>query len=80
MAGVATNPFAGKLLDKLLPWYGSLISVCSMIIFHSVHLGAGGVHIAAVAVAVFGLDVVHQALQVSLSIAVFACVLLCYHL
>ncbi|KAG6855524.1 hypothetical protein H0H87_001598 [Tephrocybe sp. NHM501043] len=71
MFGVAMGPFVGILIDKLIPWYASLISIVCLLCFQSVQTAAGGVNIAAVIIATLGLDVFRQMLQVSLSTAVF---------
>lgn len=75
MAGVSTGPFSGRIIDKLVPWYVSLIGVCAMLVFQAILVAAGGIHVAAVIVYTFGLDVFRQSLQVSLSTAVFRCVI-----
>ncbi|TFK38956.1 MFS general substrate transporter [Crucibulum laeve] len=72
MAGVSLGPFVGRGIDKLVPWYASLFGVLMLIIFQSIQVGAGGVNVAAVIIATFGLDIFRQMLQVSLSTAVFS--------
>lgn len=71
MAGVSMGPLGGRLIDKLVPWYASLVSICMLLIFQSIQTAAGGIHVAAVIIATFGLDVFRQNLQVSLSTAIF---------
>ncbi|KAJ3486860.1 hypothetical protein NLJ89_g11771 [Agrocybe chaxingu] len=72
MVGVAMGPVVGHIIDRLVPWYASLFSVAMLLIFQSVQLGAGGINIGAVIVAVLGLDLFRQMLQVSLTTAVFS--------
>ena len=74
MAGVSTGPFSGRIIDKLVPWYVSLIGICALLVFQAIQVAAGGIHVAVVIVYTFGLDVFRQSLQVSLSTAVFRCV------
>lgn len=71
MAGVSMGPIGGRLIDKLVPWYASLVSICFLLVFQAIQTGAGGIHVAAVIVATFGLDVFRQNLQVSLSTTIF---------
>jgi hypothetical protein len=70
IVGVVIGPFAGRVIDKLIPWYAALISIVAQTIFQAVQVGAGGVHIAAVVIAALGLDIFRQTLQVSLTSAV----------
>jgi len=71
MAGVATGPVGGHIIDRLIPWYASLVGVLMLVIFQSVQVGAGGIHIAAVIISTFGLDVFRQMVQVSLTTTIF---------
>lgn len=71
MFGVALGPVVGRVIDSLVPWYASLISVLFLVCFQSIQVAAGGTSIAAVIIATFGLDVFRQMLQVSLSTSVF---------
>ncbi|KAF8073364.1 MFS superfamily [Lyophyllum atratum] len=71
MFGVAMGPLVGKLIDRLIPWYASLISLFFLVCFQSVQTGAGGINIGAVIISTLGLDIFRQMLQVSLSTAVF---------
>ena len=71
MAGVAMGPVGGHIIDRLIPWYASLVGVMMLVLFQSVQVGAGGIHIAAVIVSTFGLDVFCQMVQVSLTTAIF---------
>jgi len=71
MAGVAIGPVDGHIIDRLIPWYASLVDVMILVLFQSVQLEAGGIHIAAVIVSTFGLDVFRQMLQGSLTTAIF---------
>ena len=65
------GPVGGHIIDCLIPWYASLVGVIMLALFQSVQLGAGGIHIAAVIVCAFGLDVFRQMLEVSLTTAIF---------
>ncbi|KAG6836860.1 hypothetical protein H0H93_002103 [Arthromyces matolae] len=57
MFGVAMGPLVGKVVDRLVTWYGSLIGVIFLTCFQAIQTGAGGINIGAVIVATFGLDV-----------------------
>ncbi|TFK38957.1 MFS superfamily [Crucibulum laeve] len=72
MAGVATGPFLGRIVDIFVPWYASLLSIILLSAFQAIQVAAGGIHIAAVVISTFGLDIFRQMLQVSLSTAVFS--------
>lgn len=71
IAGVTMGPIGGRVIDKLVPWYASLVSIFMLLIFQAIQTGAGGIHVAAVIIATFGLDVFRQTLQVSLTTAIF---------
>lgn len=72
MAGVAAGPLLGRLIDGLVPWYATLVSMIALICFQSVQVGAGGINIAAVIITCIGLDIFRQMQQTSLATAVFA--------
>ncbi|KAF9005427.1 major facilitator superfamily domain-containing protein [Cyathus striatus] len=72
MGGVSLGPYVGKAIDRLVPWYASLFAVSMLTVFQAIHTGAGGVNVAAVIIATFGLDVFRQMLQVSLTTAIFS--------
>ena len=71
MLGVCTSPFVGRLIDKLVPWYATLIATFLQLGFQAVQTAGGGINIAAVIIACFGLDVGRQMQQVSLTTAVY---------
>ena len=71
MVGVALGPFVGRGIDNLVPWYASLFGILMIILFQSIQTGAGNINVAAVVIAIIGLDVFCQMIQVSLSTAVF---------
>ncbi|KAI0688983.1 major facilitator superfamily domain-containing protein [Cytidiella melzeri] len=72
MAGVLSAPLTGRLIDNLIPWVATVICTTGLILFQAVQTGAGGVTVAAVVIACFGIDVLRQMQQVSLTTAVFA--------
>lgn len=74
MLGVAVGPLIGRLVDKLVPWYAAFVATLSLLVFQAVQTGAGGIHISAVIIACFGLDVCRQMQQVSLTSSVFTSV------
>ncbi|PAV16827.1 MFS general substrate transporter [Pyrrhoderma noxium] len=69
--GVATGPFLGRLIDHLIPWYTALLATLLQLVFQAVQTGAGGIHISAVILACFGLDVGRQIQQVSMTTVVY---------
>ncbi|EJC98430.1 MFS general substrate transporter, partial [Fomitiporia mediterranea MF3/22] len=71
MLGVCTGPLVGRLIDRLVPWYATLVGTFIQITFQAVQTGAGGVNVGAVVIACFGLDVGRQMQQVSLTTAVY---------
>ncbi|KAF5340710.1 hypothetical protein D9611_007333 [Ephemerocybe angulata] len=72
MAGVSFGPLVGYIIDKLVPWYASLVAVAGSIVFQVIQTAAGDRSVAAVVLAAFGLDVFRQMLQVSLTTAAFS--------
>ncbi|KAJ7611242.1 major facilitator superfamily domain-containing protein [Roridomyces roridus] len=72
MFGVALGPFVGKGIDMLVPWYASLVAVLALSCFQAIQVAAGDLNIAAVVVAIMGLDVFRQMLQMSLASSVFS--------
>lgn len=74
MLGVVLGPLVGRLVDHLVPWHASIISVVLLGAFQVIQVGAGGIHISAVIIVAFALDVFRRMLQVSLTTSVFACV------
>lgn len=71
MLGVGMSPVVGHFVDRLVPWYATLIALLATTVFQAVQTGAGGIHIAAVVIACLGLDVFRQMQQVSLTTAVY---------
>jgi hypothetical protein len=71
MFGVAMGPVIGRTIDKLVPWYASFAGILFNLVFQAVEVGGGGINIAAVILATFGMDVFRQTLQVSLSAKIF---------
>ncbi|KAK0205973.1 MFS superfamily [Desarmillaria ectypa] len=70
--GVCTTPLAGRVLDKLLPWYGSVLSTIFTACFQSLLVGTAGINIAPIILAVLGIDIFRQTLQVSLQMSIFS--------
>jgi len=72
MFGVAIGPFVGKLIDRLPSYYASLVGCIALIVFQVVQVIGNGISIAAVIIAVIGLDVFRQMLQTSLASNIFS--------
>lgn len=73
MFGVALGPIVGRLIDHLVPWHASIISVVLLGAIQVIQVGAGGSNISAVIIVAFALDVFRPMLQVSLTTSVFTC-------
>lgn len=72
MLGVFTSPFVGRLVDRLVPWYATLIATFGCLTMQGVNTGGEGLNVAVPIIVCFGLDVARQMQQVSLTTAVFA--------
>ena len=71
MCGVTLGPFVGRAIDKFVPCYATLLALLSSTVFQSIQTAAGDINIAAVIIAIIGLDVFRQMIPVSLTTAVF---------
>ncbi|QRV93428.1 major facilitator superfamily transporter [Ceratobasidium sp. AG-Ba] len=71
-AGVVTTPFIGRFVDKLNGWIATLIAILLGIVFQAIFTGAAGIHLAAIIIVCFGLDVAIQMNQVSNSSRIYA--------
>lgn len=71
MGGVATSPLLGRLVDRMVPWYATLIATAGQVVFYAVQTGAAGLSVAAVVIVCFGIDSLRQFQQVSLTTGVF---------
>ncbi|KAK1219642.1 hypothetical protein PQX77_017632 [Marasmius sp. AFHP31] len=71
ICGVAMGPVIGRIIDNLIPWYATLFGSIGTIVFATVQLIGGGLHISAVVIAVVGLDLFRQTVQTSLSTELF---------
>ncbi|KAG1844430.1 major facilitator superfamily domain-containing protein [Suillus tomentosus] len=72
MLGVFVGPFAGRLIDRLVPWYATLVATGVLLVSQAVQTAAGGINVAAVIIACFGLDVGRQSQQVSMTARVLS--------
>ncbi|PBL01863.1 MFS general substrate transporter [Armillaria gallica] len=70
--GVCMTPLAGRDLDKLLPWHSSVLATIFTACFQGLLVGAAGINIAPIILAVLGIDIFRQMLQVSLQISIFS--------
>ncbi|KAJ7162861.1 major facilitator superfamily domain-containing protein [Mycena filopes] len=70
IVSVACGPLVGRLIDQLIPWYASLVAVILLFCFQAIQVGAGDTSIGAVVVAIIGLDVFRQMLQMSLATSI----------
>jgi len=69
--GVALGPFFGRAIDKIYPWYSAMISLLALLVFQAVLVIGAGLNIATIIIAIIGLDLCRQTLQVSLLTSVF---------
>ncbi|KAF7357362.1 putative transporter YgaY [Mycena sanguinolenta] len=69
--GVACGPLVGRFVDKLIPWYASIVASIAATCFQAIQVGAGDVSVGAIVVVIMGLDVFRQMLQMSLATSVF---------
>ncbi|KAG2121533.1 major facilitator superfamily domain-containing protein [Suillus cothurnatus] len=72
MLGVLVVPFSGRLIDRVVPWYATLIATSLLLVSQAVQTAAGGINVAAVVIACFALDVGRQAQQVSMTTRVLS--------
>ncbi|KAG6845832.1 hypothetical protein H0H87_002520 [Tephrocybe sp. NHM501043] len=72
MLGVALVPLLGRWGDKMLPWHAILTNIVILVCFQAIQTGAGGIHIAAVVIAILGIDLFRQTTQVAISMAVYS--------
>ncbi|TFY78701.1 hypothetical protein EWM64_g5313 [Hericium alpestre] len=70
--GVSLAPLVGRFVDRLVPWYATLLATVFMTLAWAIQTGAGGVSITAIVVACLVLDLFDQMQQVSLTTAVFS--------
>ncbi|EKM56194.1 uncharacterized protein PHACADRAFT_63801, partial [Phanerochaete carnosa HHB-10118-sp] len=71
MGGVSTSPILGRLVDKMVPWYGTLIATFGQTIFYAIQTAAAGLNVSVVIIVCFGIDSFRQFQQVSLTTSVF---------
>ncbi|KAI0262422.1 major facilitator superfamily domain-containing protein [Gloeopeniophorella convolvens] len=71
MFGVSMSPLVGRLIDRLVPWYASLIATIGLLAMQGIYTGAAGINVAAVVIVTIGLDVGRQMQQVSLTTSVY---------
>ena len=72
------GPVIGHIIDKLIPWYATLIGTIGIIIFATVQLIGGGLHVSAIVIAIVGIDVFRQTVQTSLSTSIFRYILITF--
>ncbi|KAJ6455478.1 major facilitator superfamily domain-containing protein [Mycena sanguinolenta] len=70
--GVACGPLVGRFIDKLIPWYASIVAAFAAMCFQAIQVGAGDKSVGAIVVVIMGLDVFRQMLQMSLATSVFS--------
>jgi len=71
VAGVAAGPVCGRIIDRLHFWHALLLATIVLLLFQTVQMVAGGLHISAVIISGIGLDVFQQVQNVGLVIMIF---------
>ena len=71
MGGITLVPFMGRGIDKLVPWYATLLAIIIACVFQSAQTVAGGINVAAVVITTIGVDISRQMTQVSITTSVF---------
>lgn len=71
MAGVMAGPICGRVVDRMGPWHALLAATSMLLLFQAVHTGAAGIHISAVVISCFGLDLFEQIQNVALPNLIF---------
>jgi len=72
MFGVTMSILVGKIIDALPVYYASLFACVALIVFQVVQVVGNGISIAAVIIAVLGMDLFRQMLQTSLASNIFS--------
>ncbi|KAJ7258787.1 major facilitator superfamily domain-containing protein [Mycena haematopus] len=70
--GVACGPLVGRVIDRLVPWYVSLVAGFAALFCQAIQVGAGDISVGAIVVVIMGLDIFRQMLQMSLATSVFS--------
>ncbi|PPR06099.1 hypothetical protein CVT24_004218 [Panaeolus cyanescens] len=71
LAGMALGPFAGRIIDRIAPWYSVFLSTVGLLVFQAVQTAAGGINVGAVIVACVGLDALRQVQNVGIMTCLF---------
>ncbi|KAK0498134.1 major facilitator superfamily domain-containing protein [Armillaria luteobubalina] len=72
IVGVCLTPLATLTVDKLHPWYGSVLGTILYACFQALLVAAAGLHFASILLAIIGIVVFCRVLQVSLQMSVFS--------
>lgn len=68
--GLAMSPFVGRFVDKLVPWYATLISTLALLVVYGIQTAAIGLHVSVVVIVIIGCDIFRQTQYVSLASSV----------
>lgn len=71
IAGVCLTPLVTLTIDKLHPWYGSVLGAILYACFQGLLVAAAVLHFASILLAIIGIVVFCRVLQVSLQMSVF---------
>lgn len=64
-------PLVGRTIDGLVAWFSRVIGTLALLVFQAVTVRADGVNIAVVVIVSYGLDVIRQMMNVSLTASAF---------
>jgi hypothetical protein len=61
------SPFVGRVVDRMEPWYATLIASSVCLAVYALQTAAAGLNVAVVIIVCFGMDIFRQTQQVSIS-------------
>lgn len=68
--GLILAPYIGRAIDKLVPFYATVIAVAALLLVYTLQIAAIGLHIAVVVIVYIGMDIFRQTQYVSLTSSV----------
>ena len=72
MCGVFMSPLLGRIVDRLVPWWGALYATTALLGCMAIYTGAAGINIGAVVIFMIGLDLFRQLQMVCLTTSVLS--------
>ncbi|CAA7266043.1 unnamed protein product [Cyclocybe aegerita] len=71
LGGAVLSPLAGRLIDRISPWYGTLMATLFLIAFQAVHTAAGGFSLAVLIISCLVLGAARQIENISMTMSMF---------